>query len=71
MVEMIEVVSSNVNAVGYDKKTKEMFVEFKGINVYTYYDVPEETFNALVDAPSVGKYLNVHIKGTFKYLKGE
>lgn len=68
-MEMTNVDSSNVEAVGYDEDSSTLQVEFKNGGVYQYFDVPEVVFIGLRDADSVGRYLNANIKGTYRYSK--
>ena len=59
--------STNVAYVGYDPEKQILEVEFHGGNVYQYYDVPETIFKELLNASSIGKYLNKRIKGVYRY----
>lgn len=56
-IEMRQVRSSNVEAVGYDADGRQLKVQFKGGSEYLYSDVPPEVFAALLDAQSVGSFL--------------
>lgn len=67
--EMKAVSSSNVESVGYDGESKELYVTFLNGSTYKYLEVPRSTFNNLLSAPSVGCYLNKHIKNRFAYEK--
>lgn len=64
---MVMVSSSNVEAIGYDRDTRELWVRFLGGGTYVYSGVDERTHQELVSAPSIGSYLNRVIKGTFEY----
>lgn len=66
---MINVDSSNIEAIGYDENSSTLQVEFKNGGMYQYFDVPEEVFIGLRDADSVGGYLAARIKGTYRYSK--
>jgi hypothetical protein len=66
-MQMKNVNSSNVAAIGYDNATQTLQVEFKNGSTYQYFDVPEAIYNGLDDATSVGSYLNAHIKGSFRF----
>ena len=56
--------SENVYQVGYDRETQTLYVEFQSADtVYSYVGVYESTYNLLVNAPSVGRFVNTHIKG--------
>jgi len=54
--------SSNVLSVGYETTTLTMEVEFKNGDIYEYYGVPERIYQNLINAASVGKYLDQNIK---------
>lgn len=71
-VKMQEVVSSNIAAAGFvpgpEGKPGNLYVDFKGAGTatrYVYADVPEDVYQALLDAASAGQFLNQHIKGTY------
>lgn len=67
-MEMTQVESSNIAAVGYDEEEKELQIEFNNGKIYAYKDVPIELFNGLVVAKSVGKYFHANIRnGGFEY----
>jgi hypothetical protein len=68
-MEMIEVISSNIKAVGYDPETSELRVQFIGDSEYTYLDVSEEVYTQLINAESVGKYFAAHIKKEYSFRK--
>ena len=65
-MEMTPVTSSNLHSVGYDPATKDMHVRFHSGNTATYRNVPPETHQAFVSAPSVGKHFHQHIKGRYQ-----
>ena len=68
-MNMINVDSSNVAAVGYDEESTTLQVEFNNGSAYQYFDVPEHLFNGLWDADSVGGFLAANIKGSYRYSK--
>lgn len=59
--------SSNLSRVAYE--SPKLYVEFKNGGVYAYSDVTQETYDLLVKAESVGKFLNANIKPKCKYQK--
>ena len=59
--------SSNIRSVGWENGVLE--VEFKNYSIYHYYGVDKETFQQLIAAESVGKYLGTHVKGVFPYAR--
>ena len=66
-MDLVKVDSSNVNAVGYDEETEELYVEFHSGSTYKYLNVPYYVFEELCDADSVGQYLNKEVKNTYEY----
>ncbi|MBL1418057.1 MAG: KTSC domain-containing protein [Moritella sp.] len=68
-MDMINVDSSNVAAVGYDEDSYTLQVEFNNGGTYQYFDVPEHLFEGLRDAGSVGGFLAENIKGHYRYSK--
>ena len=68
--EMRYVVSSNVEAIGYDDESQQLYVRFlKSGDTYVYYGVEEWVFEEFLQADSPGTYLNVEIKGRYEYSK--
>lgn len=67
--KMQPVSSSNVSSVGYDGETGTLYVAFKNGGTYRYMKVPEEIYEGLVKAESVGGYLAKNVKGTYTYQK--
>ncbi|WP_327636182.1 KTSC domain-containing protein [Kribbella sp. NBC_00482] len=52
--------SSSVRSVGWSDGTLEL--EYVSGDIYQYFDVPQPTYAALLAAPSIGAYVNKHIK---------
>ena len=69
MPEMTFVDSSNIEAIGYDDEAQELHVRFLSGETYVYHGVPRERFDAMMDAPSKGSFLNREVKGAFEYNK--
>ncbi len=59
--------SSSLASVGYDPASRVLEVEFRADGVYQYLDVPEEAYRAFLDAESLGRHLNLEIKGRYDY----
>lgn len=69
MPEMTYVDSSNIEAIGYDDDTLELHVRFLNGGYYIYHDVPRQTYDEFMAAPSKGSFLNREIKGAHGYTK--
>jgi hypothetical protein len=66
-MERIPVSSSNIASVGYEPDTSTLQVEFNNGTIYDYYDVPEDTYTALIGAGSVGSFFHANIRNTFSF----
>lgn len=61
--------SSNIKSTSYNKETEDLVIEFKGNSKYEYANVPENVWNYLKKADSIGKYFAKKIKGYYQYKK--
>lgn len=68
-MERTPVDSSAVVSVGYDESRQTLELEYIDGDVYQYFGVPKDLYRALLDAPSIGQFVNIEIKGTFRYEK--
>jgi hypothetical protein len=68
-VQRTPVSSSNIAEIGYDESRRILEVLFRTGNVYQYFDVPPQEYQALMQASSYGQYLNANIKGRFRYAR--
>jgi hypothetical protein len=57
--------SSNLASVGYDAGSEILEVEFNNGRVYQYYNVPQFMFERMMEAPSIGIFLNTEIKPAY------
>jgi len=57
--------SSSVRSVGWSDDTLEL--EYVNGDTYQYFDVPQPAFAALLAAPSIGAYVNKHIKPYYEF----
>lgn len=64
---MIPVSSSNLDAVGYDEKSKTLYITFHKSGTYAYDNVPESVYKGLMAASSKGQYHKAYIKRSFPY----
>ena len=65
--EMIPVNSSHVAEVGYDINTQTLYVKYLDQKLYIYKEVPEDEFERLLVADSIGSYLHWNIKIVYPY----
>ena len=64
-VEPIFVVSSNIDAIGYNDLT--LYIRFKSGGTYAYAETPRSVFDALRKAESAGQFFHRFIKGKYRY----
>lgn len=76
-IPLKHVVSSQVRSIGYDPSSKTLHVEYhpkkdapigKQGALYEYRNVPEEAYDKLMRAESLGTHLNA-IKGQYRHNK--
>ncbi len=71
-IEMQAVTSSQIAEVGYDAETQKLRVRFvRGSALYEYDAVPQDVYDNLVNAPSVGAYHAQVIKYGYNYKRIE
>ena len=58
--------SSNIESIGYDAGSGILEVEFKGGSVYQYRGIPQEMYDELREADSVGSFIHRRIKNVFE-----
>ncbi|WP_442588048.1 KTSC domain-containing protein [Pedobacter sp. AW31-3R] len=58
-----------IDEFSYDHDAFELTIKFSTGKVYVYKEVPEETFFALQNAGSKGKYFSFYIKDKYKGVK--
>jgi hypothetical protein len=64
-MERMMVESRSVSAIGYDPATFELEIEFRNGRTYRYQQVPEAAYRLLLQAPSLGEFVNKQIKPRF------
>lgn len=64
--------STCLDRAGYNRRDHILYIRFLDSQAeYVYYDVPEEVYESLIDAESIGKYYNSDIKGQYECEKLE
>ena len=71
--QMQPVRSSQVQAIGYDADKKELYVSWHSGKTSVYSSVPPAVHQNLLNAPSVGKAINLTVKHHYahRYAAGE
>ena len=68
VVKMRPVESSSVRAIGHDKASEELWIEFHSSpDPYVYFEVPPEVYSELEVAESKGEYVNLMIKPYYDF----
>ena len=69
-MEMRNVSSSNISAIGYDPETKTLAVQFSNSGTYHYHDVPPDVHESIVDIDadggSIGRFFAANIRNQFR-----
>ena len=63
---MPHVQSSVLSAVHFDLDRHILEVRFRSGRLYHYFDVPQDIYDALLAAPSLGSYFNKVIRPRFR-----
>ena len=59
----VQVQSSAIRSLDYDKESRSLRVAFTNGNGHTYQGVDEATYQAFVNSDSPGKFFNQNFKG--------
>jgi KTSC domain-containing protein len=65
-MKRIAIESSSVSTVSYDAATFELEIEFRNGRTYRYEQVPIAAYRLLLQAPSIGEFVNKQIKPRFE-----
>lgn len=72
-MNMQQVESTQIHAIGYSPETKTLAIQFKSKtgpgSTYHYAGVPPEEHAALIGADSIGKQFGASIKGRYQFKK--
>jgi hypothetical protein len=69
-MNMTAVESTTLAALAYDDAYEILQLEFRSRVIYRYFGVPAPVYEALLAAPSKGKYFNRAIRGNFPVFAG-
>lgn len=59
--------SSSVASVGYDPDTRTLELKYVSGDIYHYFDVSPLVHTALLNATSIGAFVNKRIKPSYRY----
>ena len=61
------VASVVMTSIGYAPTTAILEIEFRNGSVYEYLDVPPDKYDALLGAPSKGRFFNMGVRAAFTF----
>ena len=65
VIPLIPVVSSNLQAIGYEPSASILGVQFSSGHIFHYANVPPKLWEGLLESPSKGQFYAREIKGRF------
>ena len=65
--KLVPVNSTTIHHVGYDRDTQRLFLYYEGGRLDEYFDVPDELYVRLMNAMSIGRFVNYAIKPHYHY----
>ena len=68
-MQRVPVNSTNILAIGYDRESLMLEIEFRTKRVYRYSNVPPHIYAGLMKADSHGKYFQTHINGVYSHIE--
>ena len=68
-MKRINVDSDILRAVGYDRETETLEIEFNRGSIYQYLGVPEREYESLIIAISKGRYFQERIDGHYRFIR--
>lgn len=63
------VASTCVASIGYAAATRTLEIEFRSGRVYRYHDVTPRIVEQLMNAESIGRFMNAHIRNAFRFTR--
>ena len=66
---MPQVESSAVDRIHYTPASHTLDIWYKGGGQYRYFKVPRSLYDELLAAPSIGAFVNQHVKPNFDYVE--
>ena len=59
--------SSAIERAEYRAATGTLDIWYRGGDRYSYFEVPSETYEGLLAAPSAGEFVNAYVKPHYRY----
>lgn len=67
MIELKEVQSSNIEAIGFDEEKQNLYIMFSGGSLYEYNPIEKKVYEAFMLSNSFGKFFYAIIKANKEY----
>ena len=61
--------SVNVKSISFEKKNNTFDLTYRNGKVYRYLDFEESLFKQAIESTHIGKFLNDHVKGNFRFVQ--
>lgn len=68
-MQRVPVNSSNIKAIGYDRDSLMLEIEFRTGRTYRYSNVPPHVYSGLMHAQSHGKYFQDYINNVYTHIE--
>ena len=65
-MRMTPIYSTAIARTGYDAARHVLRLEYRSGRIYDYLNVPPETYEQLLNAGSVGEFINLEIKPNYE-----
>lgn len=59
--------SSMCSEFGYNPATKDLMIKFRSGSLYAYHGVPRDVFTNMVNADSIGRFVNEEVVDYYNY----
>ena len=65
--KLVRVNSTSIHHVGYNPDMQRLLLDYEGGRLYEYFDVPDDLYVRLMNATSIGRFVNYAIKPHYHY----
>jgi KTSC domain len=66
-IDRLPVESTSLASMGFAKEARVLEIEFRSGAIYRYFDVPQNVFEELKRAQSIGRYFAQSIRGKYEF----
>ena len=61
--------SQSIFGFGYDRAKQTLTIKYRSDETYDYFDVPEDVFEDMKEAPSKGHFITDKVKGVYRFAR--